>query len=55
MEKTIRPETMQRITTLPLANAFIAEQVEAIRNQVGIRRCFWHFPAVWIPLWSPHC
>ena len=38
MEKIIRPETMQRITSLPLANAFIAEQVAEIRNQVGDKK-----------------
>ena len=38
MEKIIRPETMQRITTLQLANAFIEEQVEEIRNQVGDKK-----------------
>lgn len=31
----VRPENMQRITTPELANAFIDEQVEAIRKQVG--------------------
>ncbi len=30
-----RPETMERITTPELARAFIAEQIEAIRAQVG--------------------
>ncbi len=30
-----RPETMERITTPELAKAFIAEQIEAIRAQVG--------------------
>ena len=31
----IRPEDMERITTPQLADAFIAEQIEAIRAQVG--------------------
>ncbi len=35
MEKIIRPETMQRITTPSLAQAFIDEQVAEIRKQVG--------------------
>ncbi len=30
-----RPENMERITTKQLADAFIAEQVEAVRKQVG--------------------
>lgn len=38
MQNTIRPETMERITTLTLADAFIAEQVEAIRAQVGSKK-----------------
>ena len=38
MEKIIRPETMERITTLPLANAFIDQQVAEIRNQVGDKK-----------------
>ena len=35
MDSNIRPETMERITTPALANAFIDEQVKAIREQVG--------------------
>ena len=38
MEKIIRPETMERITNLRLANAFIDEQVAEIRNQVGDKK-----------------
>ncbi len=34
MEKIVRPETMERITTLELANAFIEKEVEAVRAQV---------------------
>ena len=33
-----RPETMQRITTVELANAFIAEQVQALREQIGDKK-----------------
>ena len=35
MSGNVRPESMQRITTLELANAFIEEQVKEIRAQVG--------------------
>ena len=35
MSANVRPETMQRITTPELANAFIDEQVALIREQVG--------------------
>ena len=35
MSGNIRPETMQRITTKELADAFIAEQVAEVRAQVG--------------------
>ena len=35
MNSNVRPEAMTRITTKELADAFIAEQVEAVRNQVG--------------------
>ncbi len=38
MENNKRPETMQRITTPELAGAFIEEQVEAIRRQVGDKK-----------------
>ena len=38
MENNIRPESMKRITTVDLANAFIAEQVEAIKTQVGSKK-----------------
>ncbi len=38
MENNKRPENMERITTLELANAFIDQQVEAIRKQVGDRK-----------------
>ncbi|MBQ4606659.1 MAG: glutamine-hydrolyzing GMP synthase subunit GuaA, partial [Clostridia bacterium] len=35
MDTNKRPETMERITTVELANAFIEEQVAAVRAQVG--------------------
>ena len=35
MDSNKRPESMQRITTVELANAFIEEQVKAVREQVG--------------------
>ena len=38
MSGNIRPETMQRITTKALADAFIAEQVAEIRGQVGNKK-----------------
>ena len=38
MENNIRPETMERITTPELANAFIDEQVKLIREQVGSKK-----------------
>lgn len=38
MQNNVRPETMERITTPALADVFIAEQVEAIRAQVGDKK-----------------
>ena len=38
MDSNKRPDTMQRITTPELANAFIDEQVELVRRQVGDKR-----------------
>ena len=38
MEKTVRPETMDRITTKALADAFIEEQIKEIRAQVGDKK-----------------
>ena len=38
MENNKRPENMQRITTPELAAAFIEEQVQAIRAQVGDKK-----------------
>ena len=34
MQSNVRPESMKRITTIELANAFIEEQVKEIRDQV---------------------
>ena len=38
MDSNVRPETMKRITTPELANAFIDEQVKAVREQVGDKK-----------------
>ncbi len=38
MENNVRPESMARITTKALADAFIAEQVAEIRAQVGTKK-----------------
>ena len=38
MQSNVRPETMARITTREQANAFISEQVDAIRTQVGDKK-----------------
>ena len=38
MDSNVRPETMERITTSELAEKFIAEQVEAVRAQVGDKK-----------------
>ena len=38
MNGNMRPETMERITTKALADKFIAEQVELVRQQVGDKR-----------------
>ena len=38
MDNNRRPETMERITTKALADAFIAKQVEEIRAQVGDKK-----------------
>ena len=35
MSTNVRPESMERITTAELAQAFIDEQVAAIKEQVG--------------------
>ena len=38
MDQNKRPETMERITTPQLAEAFIAQQIDAIRAQVGDKK-----------------
>ena len=38
MDSNKRPDTMERITTMELANAFIDEQVDAVRKQVGDKK-----------------
>ena len=38
MQNNVRPETMERITTLALAEAFIEEQIKDIRAQVGDKK-----------------
>ena len=38
MDKILRPESMERITTPELANAFIEEQIKAIKSQVGDKK-----------------
>ncbi len=38
MQNNVRPETMERITTPALANAFIEEQIKEIRAQVGDKK-----------------
>ena len=38
MDTNVRPESMARITTKALADAFIAEQVAAVRGQVGDKK-----------------
>ena len=38
MDPNKRPETMERITTPELANAFIDEQIAALKNQIGDKK-----------------
>ena len=38
MSNNLRPENMARITNFELANAFIEEQVAAVRAQVGDKK-----------------
>ncbi len=38
MQNNVRPETMERITTKALADAFIAEQIAEIQKQVGDKK-----------------
>ena len=46
MDPNKRPETMARITNKELADAFIAEQVELVRNQVVMDDIYCHTPAL---------
>ncbi len=41
MANNLRPDSMERITTPALAEAFIQEQVAEIRAQVATKRCCW--------------
>ena len=38
MQSNVRPESMARITTPELANAFIEEQIALVREQVGDKK-----------------
>ena len=38
MDSNKRPENMERITTPALAEAFIEEQLKALREQIGDRK-----------------
>ncbi|MCI8468753.1 MAG: glutamine-hydrolyzing GMP synthase subunit GuaA, partial [Eggerthellaceae bacterium] len=38
MDQNVRPDSMERITTPELAQAFIDEQVAALRDQVGDKK-----------------
>ena len=38
MDSNKRPDTMERITTPELANAFIDEQIAALREQIGDKK-----------------
>ncbi len=38
MEKIVRPESMARITTVELAEEFIAQQIKEVREQVGDKK-----------------
>ena len=38
MDPNVRPETMERITTKALADAFIAEQIKALKEQIGDKK-----------------
>ena len=38
MDPNVRPESMERITTPELAQAFIDEQIAAVRKQVGNKK-----------------
>lgn len=56
MDENVRPDDMDRITTPELAQAFINEQVAAIREQVGDKKVLLAAVlAAWTPRWSLHC
>ncbi|MBQ3588346.1 MAG: glutamine-hydrolyzing GMP synthase subunit GuaA, partial [Oscillospiraceae bacterium] len=38
MQNNVRPETMERISTKELADAFIEQQIKEIREQVGDKK-----------------
>ena len=38
MDSNKRPENMERITSMALAEAFIEEQLKALREQIGDRK-----------------
>ncbi len=38
MQQDVRPESMKRIETKELADAFIAEQIDLIKKQVGDKK-----------------
>ena len=48
MSYDLRPETMERITDFARANAFIEEQVAAIRAQVGDKKVLLALSVVWL-------
>ena len=50
MDPNVRPESMERITTPELAQAFIDEQIAAVRKQVGNKKVL-----LATLLWWPHC
>ena len=50
-----RPDSMERITTPELADAFIEEQLAALREQIGDKKVLLHSRAALIPLSSQRC
>ena len=55
MDPNKRPEDMERITTPELANAFIDEQMDAIRAQIGDKKVLLRCPAAWTRRWWRRC
>ena len=55
MDNSRRPETMQRITTPDLAQAFIDEQLAALREQIGEQKVLLALSGGWTLRWLPHC